>query len=96
MNAKTNIVTIVKVGYWVANGGDGSVSVAFTQTEKEAEEAEEKDNEEYGDGWGEPSASMLNIYVDDKGNFYLQKSKFKDGKFDYSYHILETLTFLKS
>ena len=80
---------VIKVGYWVMNGGDGSAIAHFAQTKEIAETEEEKDSEDYMDGWGEPSAGELKIYIDDKNNFYLRESEFVDGEFIYTFVPLE-------
>lgn len=53
-----------KLWYWVSNCGDGSVSVNFCNSEAEAEAAEQKDNEEYNEPWGESSVGSLVIAAD--------------------------------
>lgn len=56
--------------YHVRNGGDGSASVEFHASKKDAESAEEQDIENYGEGWGEPSASSVDLKVLDGQLFY--------------------------
>lgn len=51
--------------YWVANCGDGSVSVNFEQF---LEDAERKD-EEMDEGWGESSASTVSLKVENNQLF---------------------------
>ena len=71
-----------KLPYWCNNGGDGSVGVNFAASIHDAEDAEEKDNEEYGEGWGEPSASSIALKVEDGKLFFLE-GRYNDGTGKY-------------
>lgn len=57
--------------YRVINGGDGSASVAFHMSKSAAEKAEEKDNDEYGEGWAESSVGGVDLEVIDGEIYYV-------------------------
>lgn len=65
---------IIRLYYRVQDCGDGSVSVRWYKEEKEAEDAEEHDIEEGGNGWGESSVNSIRLEIDDEGNL-LNKTK---------------------
>ena len=62
-----------KLYYNCRNGGDGSVSVDFHNSEAEAEKAEENMDE----GWGESSVNSVRLKIED-GKLYFRKY---NGKF---------------
>lgn len=70
-----------KLPYWVSNGGDGSASVRFETSEKEAEQKDDEQNEE-GEGWGESSASTVEIKVEDD-KLYIKSFEKVGGKYEY-------------
>lgn len=53
-----------RLHYHLQNNGDGSASVVFHSSKKEAEDAEEKDLEEGRDGWGESCVSFVDLKVE--------------------------------
>lgn len=69
---------VFKIPYYVSNGGDGSVTVRFTTTLKQAEKADE----ELEEGWGESSVDSLHIRVDDE-KVYIRLYEEVDGKYQF-------------
>ena len=55
----------VSLHYYVRSGGDGSAGVMFFDTKKDATKAEEDDFEKYGERWGEPSVSSVQLAIKD-------------------------------
>ncbi len=53
-----------KLHYWISNNGDGSASTRFVGTKKEAEKADEN-QQENGEGWGEPCNSNVSLKYED-------------------------------
>ena len=54
-----------ELGYYCINGGDGSAGVDFRSSRQDAVDAEEADSEEeYYEGWGEPSASSVRLKIE--------------------------------
>jgi D-alanine-D-alanine ligase-like ATP-grasp enzyme len=72
-----------RLHYHCRSGGDGSVGVKFHKNEKEAIKAEEKDLDVYGEGWGEPSNSHVDLVIKDN-KIYRRESKWnsKAEKYD--------------
>lgn len=56
--------------YWIENCGDGSASVNFCATQKEADDADENQQEE-GEGWGEPCSSSVTLKIKN-GKLYFE------------------------
>ena len=50
--------------YHVSNNGDGSASSRFHRTAEDAEAADEAQNDS-GDGWGESSAGVVELEIQD-------------------------------
>ena len=67
-----------KLPYYCSNNGDGSCSVRFTPTEKEAEEKDSNQSE----GWGEPSSDIIRLKVE-KNKLFFQDFQRVDGKYQY-------------
>lgn len=66
--------------YHISNNGDGSASACFHKTEQEAKKADE----EMEEGWGESSASHVDLeLVDGKLYFYNYEYNGKKGKYEY-------------
>ena len=66
----------MKIYYCVINGGDGSASVQFFQTEEEAG----KRDEEQCEGWGESSVSSIELKIEDGKTLfktYVNEPKFE-------------------
>jgi len=63
--------------YHCENNGDGSVSVKFHGSEKEAEAADAA----MDDGWGESSASCVKLKFEDGKLFYLE-GEWVNGEFE--------------
>ena len=51
---------VFELPYYVSNGGDGSANVRFCKSFDEADNADMNQSE----GWGESSASQLQLYFD--------------------------------
>lgn len=67
-----------KLPYWCKNCGDGSVAVCFEPSMKAAHNAENEEDEEYGEGWGEPSVSSVEIKVEDGKLFFKDYDGWKE------------------
>ena len=59
-----------KLHYWVKSGGDGSAIVRFAESHEKAEEADDAQEE----GWGESSASSVTLAIQD-GRIVRQERK---------------------
>ncbi len=75
-----------EIHYHVNNQGDGSVAVRLHQTKEEAEKADEKQSE----GWGESSADSIRIKMKD-GKLYFQGQleEVGKGKWEYAWHEIK-------
>lgn len=65
----------IKVPYWISNNGDGSASLRLCKTPENAEKADEKQDE----GWGESSAGELELIVEGDKVFF-EKHVYDKGK----------------
>ena len=70
----------VKLHYYCVNGGDGSAGVQFCETKKDAEKADEEQNEK-GDGWGESSVNSVTLKVED-GKIFFQSFERVGNKYE--------------
>jgi hypothetical protein len=61
---------VFELPYWISNNGDGSASIQLCETSEEAAKADE-DQQQNGDGWGEPSADSIKLKLDN-GKIYFQ------------------------
>lgn len=65
-----------KLYYHCESDGCGSVLVHFHVTEKEANDAEEKDYEDSGEGWGDSSVGEVELKVVDGKIFICERGEF--------------------
>ncbi len=64
--AKQQKETRYSLPYYVSNGGDGSASVRFCKSDKDAQEGDGNQCE----GWGESSSSDVTLVIKDGKLFY--------------------------
>lgn len=75
--SETNMKTkIFQLHYHISNGGDGSASVHFHKTAKEAADADEKMSED-GEGWGESCNGSETLKFED-GKLYRSEFGYLD------------------
>jgi hypothetical protein len=74
-----------KLYYHVSNGGDGSASTRFHQSEDEARQVDEAQSE----GWAESSVGTLNL-KSEGDQIYYQAFEMVDGRYQFVWKKVES------